>query len=453
MEKRCENCGAKLNAEDKVCVVCGHSVEEQMRKKPNLTGKSVSDDEKLSDTNKKNGWGIAGLVFGIIGLLTSCVLVGAIADVMGIIFSIKGLLKKGKSKAAAIAGLVCSLLGILIVVWSWNTVPDDFGSDEVSTEVAALEYDTEASDIEQNASIPTEKEEKPENVQQPKNINEKVVEEYEVYLVIEYLDKIFTDGDANTEITIYIDDVEVGTANIGEKYEYDMYLEPGKHELKTIRNWLDKDTLEFEVAENRIYFGVKYSLRTMTANGELSETAYDGTKLDEYIYFDMAAEQVNPDKLDNNIAIELDDFIHQASDMETLYQSIQDTYNLSFTKEQVESLYNPYVSPARKLIFGTNGYDMTWIITYRAYDPLYVIDGIWCGMDYDKAYSTLEEKYGSDISFYNFSYDNEKIGIVEDLGTMQCFNVNDDCIGIYRLGDRVGEVMYVKDFFEKIPAE
>lgn len=488
MERICKNCGAKLNAEDKVCAACGYSVEGQTEKSPNWMEQSVSDGEKLQDannltdqnagikenetTNKKNGWGIAGFVFGIIGLLTSCILVGAIADVMGIIFSIKGLLKKGKSKAIAIAGMVCSLLGILIVVWSWNTFSGDVGSDEVSTEVAVLEYDTEVSDIEQNTSIPTENQEqsesqdprvtevaqrtegqKSEDIQQPKSISEEVVEEYEVHLAVEYLDKVFTDGDANTEITIYVDDVEVGTANIGEKYGYEMYLEPGKHELKTVRNWLDRDTFEFEVAENRIYFGVEYNWRGMKSNGELSETAYDGNELDELIYFDMAAEQVALDKLDKNIAVELDDFINQASDMETLHQSIQNTYNLSFTKEQLDGLYDSYTSPAGRLFLGTNGYDMTWVITYRAYDPLYVIDGIWCGMDYDKAYRTLEEKYGADIWFYDFSYDNGKIGMVEELGFMQCFNVNGDCIGIYQLGDRVGEVMYVKDFFEKIPAE
>lgn len=64
---------------------------------------------------KSNGMGTAGMVLAIIGLFTSMIpVVGWIFWVLGLIFSIIGIFKE--PRGMAIAGLVISLIGFLILV-------------------------------------------------------------------------------------------------------------------------------------------------------------------------------------------------------------------------------------------------------------------------------------------------------------------------------------------------
>lgn len=73
-----------------------------------------------------NGMGTAALVLGILGLVFSFIpVIGLIAwplVILGVIFGAVGIGKAGKApgtpKGAAIAGLTCSLVGLLIcVLW------------------------------------------------------------------------------------------------------------------------------------------------------------------------------------------------------------------------------------------------------------------------------------------------------------------------------------------------
>lgn len=63
---------------------------------------------------KQNGFGIASLVLGIIGLLLSFLFIGIVPAVLGLIFSIIALTKKNCKHGLDIAGLVCSVLGIIV---------------------------------------------------------------------------------------------------------------------------------------------------------------------------------------------------------------------------------------------------------------------------------------------------------------------------------------------------
>lgn len=63
---------------------------------------------------KSNGLGTASLVLGIIGVLLSCVFIGVVPAIIGLILGIVGLCKKDKSKGTAIAGTVCSAIGVVI---------------------------------------------------------------------------------------------------------------------------------------------------------------------------------------------------------------------------------------------------------------------------------------------------------------------------------------------------
>ncbi|MDE7446172.1 MAG: DUF4190 domain-containing protein [Lachnospiraceae bacterium] len=61
---------------------------------------------------KQSGLGIASLVLGIIGLCLSCVIIGIVPCAIGLILAIVGLMQKDRGHGTAIAGLVCSVIGI-----------------------------------------------------------------------------------------------------------------------------------------------------------------------------------------------------------------------------------------------------------------------------------------------------------------------------------------------------
>ena len=62
---------------------------------------------------KQSGWGIASLVCGIAGILLSCVAIGIVPAIVGIVFAIIALAQKNKGHGTAIGGLVCSIVGII----------------------------------------------------------------------------------------------------------------------------------------------------------------------------------------------------------------------------------------------------------------------------------------------------------------------------------------------------
>lgn len=66
------------------------------------------------NVNESNGMAIASLVLGILGFLGSCCY-GGILGIPGLILGIIAL-KKGQSKGMAIAGIVLSVLSIVISV-------------------------------------------------------------------------------------------------------------------------------------------------------------------------------------------------------------------------------------------------------------------------------------------------------------------------------------------------
>ena len=71
--------------------------------------------------NKSNGFGIAGMVLGIISILVSWVVfvgvVGAICGLLAIIFAVKQ--RKTNSNSIATAGLATGIIGLtLSVLWT-----------------------------------------------------------------------------------------------------------------------------------------------------------------------------------------------------------------------------------------------------------------------------------------------------------------------------------------------
>lgn len=65
--------------------------------------------------NQKNSMGVAGFVLALVGLFTSVIPVfGWIIWLLGLIFSIIGVTRK--PKGLAIAGLIISLIGVILLI-------------------------------------------------------------------------------------------------------------------------------------------------------------------------------------------------------------------------------------------------------------------------------------------------------------------------------------------------
>ena len=64
---------------------------------------------------KQSGFGIASLIFGIIGMVTTFIFIGIIPCVVGLILGCIGVSQKDRSRGLAIVGLICSIIGSFIV--------------------------------------------------------------------------------------------------------------------------------------------------------------------------------------------------------------------------------------------------------------------------------------------------------------------------------------------------
>lgn len=55
------------------------------------------------------------MVLGIISILTACIAFGIVPGIIGLILAIIALCQKDKKHGTAIAGLTCSIIGIIIL--------------------------------------------------------------------------------------------------------------------------------------------------------------------------------------------------------------------------------------------------------------------------------------------------------------------------------------------------
>lgn len=104
---------------------------------------------------KQSGFGIASLVLGIISIVTVCIVIGIVPAVLGLIFAIIALCQKNKKKETAIAGLICSVVGIalfIVIVIIANSGNSDKTTD-LMTDSAAQETVAEVEKL--NTSEPT----------------------------------------------------------------------------------------------------------------------------------------------------------------------------------------------------------------------------------------------------------------------------------------------------------
>ena len=111
----CENCGKKLNENQRFCPDCG-------------TKKRVDEAKNEKTPTKKTKqakcWSIfarVGFGLGLAGFITSWIIIGYVLGVNGIVFSALGM-HSNTNHGTAVAGLVLSILGTILglafyVIW------------------------------------------------------------------------------------------------------------------------------------------------------------------------------------------------------------------------------------------------------------------------------------------------------------------------------------------------
>lgn len=96
---------------------------------------------QAQQSEAKTGLAIASLVLGIIGMLTSLILIGALFGAVGLVLGIIALSKK-QSKGMSVTGIVLSLISILIVVVVSVFAVGFFGFLKDASDDAGVEFDT-----------------------------------------------------------------------------------------------------------------------------------------------------------------------------------------------------------------------------------------------------------------------------------------------------------------------
>lgn len=150
---------------------------------------------------KQSGFGIASLVLGIISIVTVCIVIGIVPAVLGLIFAIIALCQKNKKKETAIAGLICSVVGIalfIVIVIIANS-----GNSDKTTASATQETVAEVEKL--NTPEPTA-EPTPTEAPTPEPTLEPVIQfEYEGMTVKYLRHEVMTDSVGQKVLVVYYD--------------------------------------------------------------------------------------------------------------------------------------------------------------------------------------------------------------------------------------------------------
>lgn len=264
-----------------------------------------------------------------------------------------------------------------------------------------------------------------------KNIEERIV-----ILGVEYSSKLLGEGDDNTEITLYLDDMEIGTMNCGDEYNFEVSLPLGEHELSVTRNMLDKDKCVFNVEKVQDVFlseqevGFKYTFHSLTSNGELEENDFSYSINENYIYIDINEADIDAEKVDTSKAVDLSDMIQESENGKQLIEKLETECGVEFTKSADATEFE-YMS--ERISISNDEEDFNILID-RAYNPIYLIDGIWCGMKEELAQESLKK-----ICDENYGYT-----LIEEAYSVQ---IGDDLIAIFCNGGKVRNILYMKNSY------
>ena len=115
---KCRICGHINTTEDTYCKLCGSQLSPQDKAQTYNTTYNTSYNNTQNQIYANTGNSTPGMVVGIVSAacsITCCLfLVGLIAGIVGIFMNIKPLSKNYPDKGKAVAGLILSIVGLVI---------------------------------------------------------------------------------------------------------------------------------------------------------------------------------------------------------------------------------------------------------------------------------------------------------------------------------------------------
>ena len=231
---------------------------------------------------KQSGFGIASLVCGITGILLSCVAIGIVPAIVGIVFAIIALAQKNKGHGTSIGGLVCSIVGIITFFLAMfvftsddtNDTPKKVSSNE-ETQIQATENHSTETATEEKVNEPfkvgdtvetedlritfLKAEPYTDEYDEPANGHEFYKFEFE-FVNISDSDQYVSSWDFNC----YADGYDMESAYSSEDKDLDATLSAGKKTKGVVCFEIPKDakdiSLEYETnywSESKVCFEVK----------------------------------------------------------------------------------------------------------------------------------------------------------------------------------------------------
>ncbi len=108
MAKFCTNCGKELKDTDKACASCGTPVDG--------VAPVANQTVVVNAPKKSNGLAIAGFIVSLVSTLLCCGSFNVISLILSIVGAIKAKDYGGSGKGLAIAGIIISALGLILLI-------------------------------------------------------------------------------------------------------------------------------------------------------------------------------------------------------------------------------------------------------------------------------------------------------------------------------------------------
>ena len=108
MAKFCTNCGKELKDTDKACASCGTPVDGE--------APVATQTVAVAPVKKSNGFALAGFIVSLVSTLLCCGSFNVISLILSIVGAVKAKDYDGNGKGFAIAGIIISAIGLVILI-------------------------------------------------------------------------------------------------------------------------------------------------------------------------------------------------------------------------------------------------------------------------------------------------------------------------------------------------
>lgn len=197
----CQKCGKQLNDDFNLCPYCGYRVrqeanmyidksqEDQQVGTYNYVNQQIPQNSPYNSGNhapnanvQKNNKaiGILALIFGIIGLLLSCIYIGIIPAFIAIILGIIGITKKS-GKVPSIAGLICGIICILIIASLFGDDTTDNGNTSNTQSQSEVAKDVQSESTTEKEIIESDPEEEISTGKSEEQLREEFIDSCEEF--------------------------------------------------------------------------------------------------------------------------------------------------------------------------------------------------------------------------------------------------------------------------------